>query len=144
MNMTKEEILAQIDTSWANLSDAIAGIPADRLAETGVSGHWSAKDVLGHVAFWDRFSAAQAERMLAGEPEPEGGNDWQGLNDQDHAAKADWDAARILAELEPAHTALLVAYRALPSLDPEQVKEDWEHYDEHAAEIRAWRKRAGV
>ncbi|HKG26813.1 MAG TPA: DinB family protein [Thermomicrobiales bacterium] len=142
--MTREEILAQIDRSWANFTEAIAGLPADRLGEPGVSGHWSAKDVIGHVAFWDRFSAEQARRQLSGEPEPEGMNDWQALNDRDHAAKADWDASRILSELDAAHAEILTAYRALPTLDPDHVKEDWEHYDEHAAEIHAWRERAGV
>jgi hypothetical protein len=142
--MTKEEILAQIDRSWANFTEAIAGLPADRLGESGVSGHWSAKDVIGHVAFWDRYTAEQAQRQLSGEPEPDGEHDWQALNDQDQAAKADWEAVRILAELDAAHVKILTAYRALPTLDADNVKEDWEHYDEHAAEIRAWRARAGV
>jgi hypothetical protein len=142
--MTKDDILAQLDRSWANLSAAIAGIPSGRLCDPGVTGQWSAKDVLGHVAFWDRFGAEQARREQAGEPEPDGETDWQTLNDTDQIAKADWQAERVLAELDAAHIAILTAYRALPTLDPEHVKEDWEHYDEHAAEIRAWRERMGV
>jgi DinB family protein len=142
--MTNEEILAQIDESWANLLAAIDSLPAGRLADTGVSGDWSTKDVLGHIAFWDRYSAAQAQRRLVGQPDPENEPNWQTLNDQDHAAKADWDAARIRTELDAAHTAILAAYRSLPALDPDHVKEDWQHYDEHAAEIRAWRDRLGI
>src|SRR5262249_37485965 len=137
------EIFAQLDTSWANLTQAIAGAPADRFAEPCVCGDWSLKDVLGHVAFWDRFGAESAQRELAGQPK-DGEHDWQRLNDQDHAAKANWDADRILTELDAAHAAFLDAYRALPNLGPDHVKEDWEHYDEHAAEIRAWRERLGI
>ena len=39
-----------------------------------------------------------------------------------------------------AHDALVTAYNALPTLDDIGIDDDWIHYDEHAAEIRAWRK----
>jgi uncharacterized protein (TIGR03083 family) len=128
--MTRDDILAQIDASWTNLTDAIPGIPADRFAEPGVCGDWTVKDLLGHVAFWDRVGADHAARELAGEPKPDG--------------ESDWPVDQILTELETAHRAFLDAYRALPNLRPAHVQEDWEHYDEHAAEIRSWRKREGT
>jgi hypothetical protein len=139
--MAKDEMLAQIDRSWANLISAIEGLSTDHWGESGVSGEWSVKDLLGHVAFWDRYSAEVATKRGA-VPASEVG--WQAMNDADAAAKADWTVTAIETELADAHAAILTAYEALPTLDEENVKEDWEHYDEHAAEIRAWREREGI
>lgn len=141
--MTKDEILGQIDRSWAGLQAALNGVPKERLSEPNIVGQWSIKDVLGHVAFWDRYSADGAALRLAGAPD-RGEADWQALNDTDAAAKAEWDVDRILTELDAAHAALLAGYRALPTLDADEIKEDWEHYDEHGAEVRTWREREGI
>jgi uncharacterized protein (TIGR03083 family) len=140
--MTKDDILTQLDTSWANLTQAIAGIPTDRFAEPGVCGDWSLNDVLGHVAFWDRQGAEMRTREAAGETL--GKVDWQAMNDADAAAKATWSFAEIETEFAAAHAAMLAAYRALSTLAEDEIKEDWEHYDEHAAEIRAWRDQLGI
>lgn len=140
--MTKEEILARIDRSWENLTDAIAGIPSERLVEPGVCGPWSGKDILGHVAFWDRQGAEMRTHEAAGETLPK--VDWRAMNDVDADAKANWTVVEIETELAAAHAAMVAAYRILPTLAEDEIKEDWEHYDEHAAEIRGWRERAGV
>jgi hypothetical protein len=141
--VTKEEVLAQIDRGWANLTAAIDGLSTDRWGEPGVTGEWSVKDVLGHVAFWDRYSAEAVRRTTAGDPLPTG-HDWQAMNDADYVAKVDWSVAAIQTELAEAHADILAAYRAFPDLTEDLAKEDWEHYDEHAAEIRAWREREGI
>jgi hypothetical protein len=136
-------MLARLDQGWANLGLAIAGLPHERWGEPGVCGAWSVKDVLGHVAFWDRYSADVARREAAGESTADE-VDWQAMNEVDAAAKADWTVAAIRTELAAAHEAVLTAYRALPTLNEGAIKEDWEHYDEHAAEIRSWRERGGI
>jgi uncharacterized protein (TIGR03083 family) len=141
--VTNDEIIARVEQSWTALNAALDGIPPDRLAEPGVCGDWSVKDLLGHVAFWDRHAVETFRRRAAGE-EPEG-IDWRAANDRDAAAKANRDFASQQTEFDDAHAEIVDTLRSTPNLDPDQIKVDtWDHYDEHAAEIRAWRQREGI
>jgi hypothetical protein len=36
------------------------------------------------------------------------------------------------------------ALQTVPDFSPETVRESLKHYDDHAAEIRAWRERVGL
>ena len=143
------ETMSMISSSWEALLDAFDGIPDDRIAEPGVTGHWSAKDLLGHIAYWDDVTATRAHRQAAGEPDGE--PDWRAVNDAVAAA----NAARPLPEIRDAffssHARMLAVLETLPPLDPRRqavcqfVRDDTcGHYDEHAAELRAWRARVGV
>jgi hypothetical protein len=141
--VTKDEALAQLAQSWNNLANAIEGLPVDRMSEPSVTGEWSVKDLLGHVAFWDRFSVTQAERRLAGIPK-DPPHDFQALNEDNHQARAEWKLSDIQTELKAAHASLIAAYSALPNFDQIAIDEDWTHYDEHADDIRNWRERKGI
>jgi hypothetical protein len=124
--------LEQVNASWQQFMQAIDGIPEERMTEPGVVGDWSVKDALAHVAYWD-------------DPDlPDSGGDWQPINEREAANRANWSLADVRRNLEETHERLLAALRAKPDIDPEQVRGDWEHYDEHAAEIRAWRERQGL
>lgn len=117
----------RVDASWRALRDAVAGVPDERLLEPRAIGDWSVKDVLAHVAFWD-------------DPARAGDEDWQAANERVAAERAGWSLADVRAELASAHGRMLAALEAKTEVDPD----DWEHYAEHAAEIRAWRERLGI
>jgi hypothetical protein len=124
--------LEQVNSSWQQFLAAIDGIPEERMTEPGVVGEWSVKDALAHVAYWD-------------DPDlPDSGGDWQPINERVAAERANWSLAETRRNLEETHERMLAALRARPDIDPEQVRGDWEHYDEHAAEIRAWRAQQGL
>ena len=141
--------LRRIDDSWRGLIAALDGIPDERLAEPGVAGEWSIKDVMGHVAFWDEQAVIAARRHLAGEPPRQ--VDWQAVNKREAAARAGRSAAEQRAEMERAHEAVVTLLRTTPPTDPNAVGlcgclegDTYQHYDKHAADIRAWRERVGV
>ncbi len=142
--------LDRIERSWAGLQDALAGIPEERLAEPKAVGNWSVKDVMGHLAFWDEQALLAAERHLAGQP-PVQVVDWQGMNEQQAAERAGRSAAELRAEMERAHELVVALLRSRPPLDPAAVglcgcleEDTYQHYDAHAADIRAWRQRLGL
>jgi hypothetical protein len=142
--------LERIEGSWRGLTAALDGIPEERLGEPGAVGEWSVKDVMGHLAFWDEQALLAAERHLAGQA-PVRVDDWQAMNEREAAARADRSVAEQRAELERAHGLLVALLRSRPPLDPAAVglcgcmeEDTYQHYDEHAAEIRAWRERVGV
>lgn len=147
-----KETLANIDRSWSNLLEALDGIPADRLEEPGVVGEWSSvKDVIGHVALWDAQAIQKVHRRAAGEPVDQVQVDWQALNDREAAARRPRPFADLSADMRRNHQQLVDVLRALPPTDPMTADvcafvpvDTYEHYDEHAAEIRAWRERAGL
>jgi Mycothiol maleylpyruvate isomerase N-terminal domain len=121
--------LEQVNSSWQSLQQAIEGISDERMAEPGVAGEWSVKDLLAHVAYWD-------------DPDlPDSGGDWQPINERVASERANWSLAEVRNNLTETHERMLTALRAKPDIDPGQVIGDWEHYDEHAAEIRAWREK---
>ncbi len=139
----------RIEQSWRGLTDALAGVPAAHLDEAGAVGEWSVKDVMGHVAFWDEQAVAAGERLLRGEPAVE--VDWQAINEREAAAAAGRSAAEQRAAMDRAHAAVLALLRQTPPSDPRFLGlcgclrgDTFEHYDEHAADIRAWRARVGL
>ena len=144
-----QDVLRRIETSWTNLMRAIAGLPEERLTEAGVSGDWSVKDLMGHVAVWDEYVIDAARRLLAGEPRWD--VPWETINQREATASADHAVAQQRIAMAQAHARMLAFVAAL---NPSEVRTDgverriavdtYEHYDEHAADIRAWRERTGI
>lgn len=104
---------------------------------------------MGHVAFGVRQAVLAARREAAGEPRPE--LDWQAMNETAVAAAKGRPPADQRTELDAAHAEVLAILHALPHLDPSVVgvcgclrQDTYEHYDEHTADIRAWRARVGL
>jgi hypothetical protein len=142
--------LERLETSWRGLTEALAGVPEARLTESGAVGAWSIADVMGHLAFWDEQALLAAERHLAGQP-PARVADWQAMNEREAAARAGRSPAEQRAEMERAHELMVALLESRPPLDPAAIglcgcleEDTYQHYDEHARDIRAWRQRAGV
>jgi Mycothiol maleylpyruvate isomerase N-terminal domain len=145
---TPRELIERTEQSWRAWVDAVEGIPEERLAEPMV-GHWSTKDLLGHIAFWEDWVIGDCQRILAGEPDP--GGDMDAVNqgqveESKHAPAADQKRYR-----DEAHGRLAAFLATIPEDSPhfpDLVKalawETYEHYDEHAAEVRAWREAEGI
>lgn len=140
------DAVKRVEASWAKLMDALEGLPELRMSEPGVAGDWSVKDVLGHVAYWEGRAIGTVERALSGEPEPSvSDTSVDTINHGVHAERADWSIDQALSELHGTHERFMAALRQHPNIDPDLIEGDtFEHYDEHAADIRSWRERVGV
>jgi hypothetical protein len=141
--------LARLDATWRALLDAIDGIPEHRLTEPGVCGEWSMSDLLGHIAFWDRYGLERGRDSL--EQRPFQSVPWEEMNEQDVAQRRGRAPAENRADMETAHAEML-AFVAVAPRDPDLLlpmlvrmgMDTDDHYEEHAAEIRAWRMREGI
>jgi hypothetical protein len=140
------DAVKRVEASWAKLMDTLKGLPDGRMSEPGVAGDWSVKDVLGHVAYWEGCAIGTVERALSGEPEPNGSRDSvDSINDGVYQERADWTVAQALDELYGTHERFMAALRQHPDIDSDIIEGDtFEHYDEHAADIRSWRDHVGV
>lgn len=140
-------LLQRIDDAWRAFMAALDGIPEERLADAGVAGEWSAQDLFGHIAFWDRQAIAEIERALAGLPR--GDNDWQAMNETDHAARRGRSLAEERSAMHQAHAALVERLEQIAGLDAARIDEavkggSYEHYEEHIPDIEQWRRQTGV
>lgn len=150
----KASLLRRIDETRARFDAALAAI-SDLEAPLRDDG-WTAKDIAGHVAVWERRLARDIETSLRGEtPErPEPGYTWDqmdALNIRDMEAARAQPLAVVMAESRAAFakTRALVA-----SLSEEQLFtpghftwleadtlalwvrfDKWEHYEEHTADL---------
>lgn len=145
---TVKELIDLTERQWQAWVAAVEGIPDERLTEP-MAGHWSGKDLIGHVAFWEDWVIGDCRRILAGEPDP--GEDLDPINqaqveDAKGASVADQKRYR-----DEAHARLMAFLDTIPEETPtfpELVKAlEWEtyaHYDEHTAQVRAWREGVGA
>jgi hypothetical protein len=105
----KQELLDTMQAMRAELDSAIAGY--DGRLDTDMGGGWRLRDVLAHIALWERMAA----RKIAGTPLPDGEELLVGPWDLDRfneAMRERWRGRRtdeVLAELEAAHQALVAA-----------------------------------
>lgn len=145
---TPRELHDHTEQRWQAWVEAVDGIPDERLVEP-ISGHWTGKDLLGHVAFWEEWVIGECQRILAGDANTE--EDLDPLNQAQVEESRDASVADQKRYRDEAHARLMAFLGTIPDdtpVFPALVNAlEWEtyaHYDAHAAEVRAWRETAGV
>lgn len=144
--------LNEIVAAWEDLRASYAGLDDEQMLEPGVTGDWSVRDVLAHVAVWDGEALNALPDIAAGRREPTE-DEWEGI-DAFNARKTEelrgmpLDDVREL--LDDNHRQLLdylqgLASEGIASENAEAFRErlasdTWDHYPEHTAAIRAFRE----
>jgi predicted RNase H-like HicB family nuclease/uncharacterized damage-inducible protein DinB len=152
-------LLARLASERAGFLEQILGLDEQVLVQVPVIGDWTAKDVLAHIATWDRWESRTMQSMVAGEVP-----DFSALHDLDASNKAsiapwrDQSLGEVLAELQAARTEWIDWLESLPAEEPFRrrsyygddwsfydgpVQVQWEHDAEHAQQIADWRKAMG-
>ncbi|HEX5505158.1 MAG TPA: maleylpyruvate isomerase N-terminal domain-containing protein [Thermomicrobiales bacterium] len=156
---TKQRFLDAVRQAWAEWAALLARVEPARLDEPGVAGDWSVKDLVAHVAWYEREMVGLARgRALAGSPL------WEVEQDRRNALLRDEQRDRapdaVLAEAREIHRQALAALDTLADddlADPRRfagMPADWapwrviadntyEHYRAHMPALRAWLDRAG-
>lgn len=134
----------------------------DRIGPDGLDkptpAEWTAKEMLGHMAFWTEATEAVVEAMFRGKELPDGwafGSGYMhGENDGEwpradvhNAREAEWarerPAAEVIARFDRANAKSLELARSLTDEElqdnrfSEHFQEKAGHYDEHRAELEA-------
>jgi hypothetical protein len=128
--LTKEECLAQMHASFAEVDVVLDRIPTDRLTQPGVTEEWSVRDLLAHIAGYERYVAAAVFGDLTGQtptnqdfygrddaptPEEEANDDTTNAWVVAHARTL--PVADVLAEYRWAHARLVEAVAACAETD---------------------------
>lgn len=119
--ISKTELMAQIDRDWAALQDNLSRLTPEQLTELRDHEGWSAKDHLTHLAAWER----SVVYFLEGKPRHEGlGVDRATYENQEDTINAvvqqhthDLSLDDALADLRSVHARLLVLLEPLSDDD---------------------------
>jgi len=155
----RQHLLARLAAERAGLLEQLIGLEERMLTEVPVLDSWTVKDLLAHIAAWDRWELRQMEHMAAGEvPDLSAVRDVDGYNASVVAAWRDRTLAEVLAELQEARAAWVAWMQTLPEEEFFRerlfagedwsfsgcVEVQWRHDAEHAAQIAAWREAEGL
>jgi uncharacterized protein (TIGR03083 family) len=155
-------IIERVKGARRHFDRAVAPLTDAQLQAAKLPGGWSVKDVLAHMAFWDK--------RLMHAIKPEGGGsrftpaliedipydeNWvQAVNERVYAKNRLRDLADVKADFEQTHERLVSVVAALsehdvfdpdglsrevglPNFFPAEIYGIFDHYDEHAREIEA-------
>ncbi|MBM4456910.1 MAG: ClbS/DfsB family four-helix bundle protein [Chloroflexi bacterium] len=152
--MDKATLIEAIANSRSELDAVLARVAASRIAEPGVSGEMSVRDIIGHIAWFEREIAGVIEQHAL-----VGADLWQLPPDERNAAILELNRPRQVSDLRieaaQVHRRLTAAVATLTDddlNDPARFRDmpaDWtpwqiiagnscEHYAHHAADVRCW------
>jgi hypothetical protein len=161
--MNKTELLQAIQTGRAELDALLAQLNDEQMSDPALDGGRSVKDVLAHIAVWERRCARWFETTLDGgiPQRPEPGVTWgqiDELNEYDFLRTRDSLLQEVLVDERRFYQQLLDLVKSLPEEDfGENHRFSWwegepigaviasnsyEHYQEHIEQIEAWLAKA--
>lgn len=137
-------LYGRLEASWDRWCHALDRVPARAVLDAGVCGHWSVKDLIGHVAIWDDV-AARRIHALCNDEEPVVIRDVDGFNLREADLRIDRNINDLLAELRTNHNRVLSALQSasrgsgdmLERVEAAIADDTWNHYDEHRKQIDA-------
>lgn len=145
----KQKILTEADEAYSELQEAIAGLDDAEMNRVWL-GSWGVREILVHAAAWDQEMAPAFGRIGRGEEPYAAGayDDADAWNARFVERKKGAKPSEALADLEASHRRLVAAATALGA---EHFSEGAparallegtgaQHYREHAAQIRQWRR----
>ncbi len=158
MIMTKDELVDKIETEWNNLQAALDGLTEEQMHQPGVVGEWSVKDILAHITAWQTrliTTLFKAEKGFTPET-TETGPTVDQLNEQLYREMKDRAFDQVWDDLDSSYYQLLIrleGWKEKDLFDPRKFQwmkgqpfadniagDSYEHYAEHAAQIREWRE----
>ena len=146
------KLLAKIEAAWVAFHEGYAGLADDELLIPGVTGEWSVRDLIAHVAWWDAEALTHLPLILDGGRPPRYSATYGGIdafNALMTERKTGMSLAEVREEAETTHRRLVAYVEGLPPaavMANERFKrrlrlDAYGHYPIHAGEIRAWRER---
>jgi DinB superfamily len=151
--MNRQQLLKRLDKAWAAFKESYAGLSDLQLTEPGVTGHWSVKDVIAHVTWWEEEALKHLPLIITGDRPPRYSVQYGGIdafNEQMTEQKRGLSLSDVLRQLDETHRRLIDYVHGAPE---EQFAREtrfrrrlrldtYSHYPKHAKAIREWRERS--
>jgi hypothetical protein len=152
--MTQLEFLDIVSHTWRDWQAALAQVNETQMTQPGIEGHWSVKDVIAHITWYEReMVGVMQTRALVG-------SDLWGLPTHERNAaiyeqNKDRPLPEVLAESQQIHQQMMSLLATLTDdelNDPGRFRDmppDWipwqliaqnsnEHYADHTAVLQSW------
>ena len=157
--MDKANVLEKMQAERAKLDGLLATLSAEQMCQTTLENEWSVKDVLAHIAVWERRCVGWIQAGLRGEKpdKPEQGYTWEDLvtlNEKTFLENRGRTLNDVQADSRLAYQQLLEQVQALSEDDitnpqrfpwtkrhglvPYIAANSYEHYQEHFTQIHKW------
>jgi hypothetical protein len=162
--LTVDQLLEAMHAARSNWEALLAEAGEGRLAEPGVEGNWSLKDIIAHITYFETWAADNVLAFRRGEPQPQ--SEYKGLEiDEENARLYERFRAKPLDQvLQDSRTTFQRSIEAVQGLrdadlyDPEFTGipnadftvfdliegDTFEHYNDHGASVRAWLDRVAA
>jgi hypothetical protein len=151
--MNRQQLLKQLDKAWAAFKESYTGLSDSQLTEPGVTGHWSLKDIIAHVTWWEEEALKHLPLILTGGRPPRYSIKYGGIdafNAQMTEQKRGLSLSDVLRQLDETHRRLIDYVHSAPE---EQFTREtrfrrrlrldtYSHYSKHAKAIWEWRERS--
>jgi hypothetical protein len=155
---TKTQLLEEIEKQRAYLLNLIQELTEEQMIEPNVEENWSIKDLLAHIAAWERLADDRLRAAFTSEelqyPIIQGWDEIHQINADIYEKNKDLSLDTVMKEFETAHNDLLAT---IESLDDESIFKplpfDWAdgllvhqlisanthwHYKDHCESIEKW------
>ncbi|MGH2521663.1 MAG: ClbS/DfsB family four-helix bundle protein [Anaerolineales bacterium] len=150
--MTKAALLELIRAEHANLADLLNSLDEARAILPGVEDHWSAKDIVAHLVFWEQLVANELGQVIMGKtPATVPPEAIEPLNERNFQENQHRPLAEIKADLERSMRTMLENVTTLSEAQlasecswadegsiAEHVANEMGHWQDHMAQIRRW------
>jgi hypothetical protein len=156
--MDKEEVLEGLTRARAGLLAAIEDLTQVEMTTLLVTEAWTIREILAHVGGWAAWDLSAVKAIQQGNPcDLSIIQDVDVFNQRLVAERKAWSLDQILAELEETQVATHELVANLSEQDLLEVgrfqgpywdslagwlRVAWEHEEEHAAQIQAWREQS--
>jgi hypothetical protein len=151
--MDKQQLLKQLDKSWAAIKESYAGLSDALMTEPGVTGDWSVKDILAHITTWEEEALKYLPLIIKGSRPPPYSVKYGGINAfnaQMTEHKRRLPLSDVLKQLDETHRRLIDYIHQAPEDQftretrfRHRLRVDtYSHYPKHARAIRQWRERS--
>ena len=156
--LSKADLLRGIRSEYTLLEETLAGLSERQMMQQGVEGDWSVKDIIGHIASWQKRMVGWVTQALQGEiPKTEESIDqMHQWNHESYLENRDRLLAEILAEFRHWHQQALTLTETTSEedlCDPNRyvwlkgkplwtviVGDTRDHYQDHRQAIARWQE----
>jgi len=150
----RQRLLVQLDAERAVLLQQLEGLDEKTLIGVPVMDDWTVRDILAHIAAWDRWELQEMKHMLAGHPpDLTAVRDVDSFNEVIVAMWRERALAEVLDEMNEARAQWVDWMKKVPVVEFFRQRmfggQDWsfmncvqvqlQHDREHAAQIKLWK-----
>lgn len=153
--MKREQLLERLDAAWLDFEQSYAGLSDKTMMIPGVTGQWSIRDIIAHVAWWEEEAIKSLPVIRSGARWPRYSTTYGGVdafNAMMPEKRQHLSMTEVKRQHDEVHARLMTYIREAPdelirteTRFRRRIRLDaYAHYPIHAAAIRAWRVSRGA